>query len=448
MPLYAGVCEINITPPPDVWMAGYSFRNTPAHGVHDELYARALALDDGHTRLGIVATDLVSLDLDLVGRVRERVAEQAGIPGPALLLNSTHTHGGPLTLSFRTMGTTDPVYREILVRKIAGAVKQAASALRPARLAYGVAPCQIGADRRRTQPAGRTIRGLALAGPVAPTVQALSVTDHAGDPFALLMLHACHPVTSGADTLISADWCGYACRVVQEATGGAVTPLLLQGCCGNINPLRMGGFEDAEASGREVGRAALAALGRAEPLGRCPLAFSETVLSLPQLRPDAEEETRTLLEFEPQLAEARDKSAAAGQLLYLEGRVDCARDRLALTKLADPDLALPFAIQHLSVGGADLLGLPGEMFVQYQNDFSSQNTRPVFCAAFSNGCHGYVPTAADYPYGGYEVAEAYRYYGTLMISDACEPLIREEVYRLLGIEEPDWTPYSVFADGR
>ena len=65
MPLYARVCETDITPPPDVWMAGYSFRHTPAHGVHDELFARALVLDDGHTRLAIVATDLVSLDTEL-----------------------------------------------------------------------------------------------------------------------------------------------------------------------------------------------------------------------------------------------------------------------------------------------------------------------------------------------------------------------------------------------
>jgi hypothetical protein len=49
------------------------------------------------------------------------------------------------------------------------------------------------------------------------------------------------------------------------------------------------------------------------------------------------------------------------------------------------------------------------------------------------------------PDGGYEVGDAFHYYGTLMISDDCERLIREEVYRILGIENPDPTPYAVHA---
>jgi len=126
MPLYAGVGETNITPPPDVWMAGYSLRSSPAVGVHDDLFARALVLDDGEFRMGLVAMDLVSLDFELVQRIREGVSAQAGIPGEALLLNATHTHGGPGTRIFRTCGPPDPIYREIVVRKIIGVVKQAA----------------------------------------------------------------------------------------------------------------------------------------------------------------------------------------------------------------------------------------------------------------------------------------------------------------------------------
>ncbi len=432
-------------------MAGYSFRDAPARGIHDELKARVLVLDDGLTRLGIVAMDLISLDLHLVERIRECVAATTGIPGPALLLNATHTHGGPLTLSFRTMGTADSAYQEILVRKIAGAVAQAVANLRPARLSYGESPCQIGANRRPIYPESREIRGFAYAGPVAPSVQTLSVTNSGGDPLALLILHACHPVTQEGDNmLITADWCGFACKHVREATGGRVMPFLLQGCCGNINPIRWRGFVDAEANGRDVGRAALSAMQRATPLednAPSSLRYAETVLSLPQIPPDATEEERIIADFEVQLSQARAENAPKGKILYLEGRWDCARERLAVAKLPDAELSQPFAVQHLSVGGVDFLGMPGEMFVQYQNDFSAQCPRPVFTTAFSNGCHGYVPTAADYAYGGYEVTGAFHYYGTLMISDDCEQLIRDEVYRLLQIEDPDRTPYSVFATG-
>lgn len=444
MPLYAGVCETNITPPPDLWMAGYAYRSTPAQGIHDELFARAIVFDDGYVRSGIVAMDLIGLDQELVVRIRQDVSEKTGIPGSALLLNATHTHGGPATQTFRTMGPTDPVYREIVVRKIVGVVKKAAEGLRPARLAYGVSPCQIGVNRRHTYPDGRAVLGYNYAGPVAPTVQALRVEDSTGIPFALLFLHACHPVVLGGSNLqITADWCGYACRFIQEASKGAVMPFLLQGCCGNINPIRSGTFAAAELSGQEVGRAALTAMENASPIEETRLACQESVLSLPQLLPDGEYEERAIADYERLLTQAKGENAAYGRVLFLEGRLDCARERLAVARTQDSALIQNFAIQHLRIGGAHFLGLPGEMFVQYQNDFSEQCPAPVFSAAFSNGCHGYVPTAADYPYGGYEVGDAFHYYGTLMISDDCERLIREEVYWMLGVETPDRTAYSV-----
>ena len=94
-------------------------------------------------------------------------------------------------------------------------------------------------------------------------------------------------------------------------------------------------------------------------------------------------------------------------------------------------------------GMAKDYAFPAEMFVQYGLDFQAQSEKPVFALGFTNGVHGYVPTAADYPYGGYEVNNAHRYYGLLMFSPACERLIRQAVYELLGIEKPDWTPYTV-----
>jgi hypothetical protein len=113
---------------------------------------------------------------------------------------------------------------------------------------------------------------------------------------------------------------------------------------------------------------------------------------------------------------------------------------------SDPmPLTKPFAIQRLRIGDAQILGMPAEMFVQYQLDFERQSAGVVLSLGYTNGVHGYVPTAADYPYGGYEVDGANRYYGTLMYAPSCEMLIREEAYHLLGIREPDRSPYRVDA---
>jgi hypothetical protein len=98
-------------------------------------------------------------------------------------------------------------------------------------------------------------------------------------------------------------------------------------------------------------------------------------------------------------------------------------------------------LQRLTIGGAHLIGMPAEMLVQYGLDFERQSPSPAMALGYTNGVHNYVPTAADYALGGYEVEAAHVYYNTLMFTDACEKRIRSAVYELLGLERPDWTPY-------
>ena len=217
MPLYAGICATDITPPPGVWMGGYAARLTGAVGVHDPLYARALVLDNGVRRVGLIAADLVSLDPDIVERVRAGVTAQAGIAPDALMLHCTHTHAGPLVKSFRGMGVRDGAYVDLLIRKLIGAVRQALEEMRPAHLTYGEAPAQIGVNRRQTLPDGPVVIGKEFGGAVAPVVQALCVNGADSRLFALLFCHACHPTILGGENLhLSAEWPGVAVARLKE----------------------------------------------------------------------------------------------------------------------------------------------------------------------------------------------------------------------------------------
>ena len=52
---------------------------------------------------------------------------------------------------------------------------------------------------------------------------------------------------------------------------------------------------------------------------------------------------------------------------------------------------------------------------------------------FANGCIGYVPTADEYPLGGYEIDEAYKVYPSVqMIAPESDALIRREVGELIA----------------
>jgi len=76
----AGVASTIITPPVGGWLLGPVARST---GVHDDLYAKALVLDDGNQSVAIVCLDLVGLSHafndELVELIRDRTDRGGGL---------------------------------------------------------------------------------------------------------------------------------------------------------------------------------------------------------------------------------------------------------------------------------------------------------------------------------------------------------------------------------
>ena len=86
--------------------------------------------------------------------------------------------------------------------------------------------------------------------------------------------------------------------------------------------------------------------------------------------------------------------------------------------------SLPFEVQAVRIGDTALVTLPGEVFAEIGTRIDDAAPfRQTTVLAYTNGCHGYVPTASAYKEGGYEVDDAIRYYGTLMFAPASESQI-------------------------
>src|ERR1700758_5615103 len=78
LPLRAGVARVEITPAAFMPMYGYTKRKCgPANGTHDPLFAKAVVLAAGDSRLAIVTLDLGSIAAD---NLRRDIAEKLGIP--------------------------------------------------------------------------------------------------------------------------------------------------------------------------------------------------------------------------------------------------------------------------------------------------------------------------------------------------------------------------------
>src|SRR5690242_15909233 len=123
-----GAC--NITPNVGCQMAGFDARKGVAEGVHDELFSRALVIDDGATKTALVSVELLGIEGRLATRVRADSEKRPGIPAQNVVLAATHTHCGPTTFNhFYSQGQAlDGEYLDKLANAIAASVEDAHAA--------------------------------------------------------------------------------------------------------------------------------------------------------------------------------------------------------------------------------------------------------------------------------------------------------------------------------
>jgi len=87
----AGAAKGNITPELGGKIVG-GFSPFPATHVHDDLWVRALVLDDGKTRVAVAVCDLIGISQDVSDKAQQLLQEETGLPARNLLVAATHTH--------------------------------------------------------------------------------------------------------------------------------------------------------------------------------------------------------------------------------------------------------------------------------------------------------------------------------------------------------------------
>lgn len=249
--LKAGVARVEITPSTSMQMYGYANRKCgPSNGTHDPLFAKALVLEAGDTRLAIVTMDLGSIVSE---NLRRDVAAKLNIP--VLLLSVSHDHSAPSYLPFGgnpTSGAEASAYLAELETKVFGIVRDASKAMFPARLGVARGSLQLGYNRLLLRDDGRA-RALfdnmerVPYGPVDPEFVLLRIDDISGNPRALMVHYAVHAVVMGTTSCkYSADYPGVMQAMVEKQMKGTQV-MFVQGGAGDINPLFEGRSGNEEA---------------------------------------------------------------------------------------------------------------------------------------------------------------------------------------------------------
>ncbi|MCP4786432.1 MAG: hypothetical protein GY903_31280 [Fuerstiella sp.] len=91
-----GFSRVRITPDQPVRMSGYASRKEPSSGVASDLFAKAMVLEDGAGRRGvIVTTDLIGFRSSVAESTCALIMDRTGLQRNQILINSSHTHTGP-----------------------------------------------------------------------------------------------------------------------------------------------------------------------------------------------------------------------------------------------------------------------------------------------------------------------------------------------------------------
>jgi hypothetical protein len=398
----AGVGRIIITPERPIYMSGYAGRDHPSEGAIQDLWAKALVLEDHQgARVIIVSTDLIGLPRSITDIVAARLQKEYGIDRAQLVLNSSHTHTGPfISHNLETIFELGPAdsqvvseYASALTDKLVMVVGAAIKDLSPANLSFGNGRASFAINRRQSSPKG-VIIGENSNGPGDPEVPVLKVAAPDGKVRAVLFGYACHNTTlTGQFYRISGDYAGFSAIAIEEANPGA-TAMFIMLCGADQNPHPRGTLELAEQHGKALAAEVNRVLGGKLAKVHGPIRSAFQVVELgfaPQSR---------------EIFEARLKESNVYHVRH-------AKAMLRFYEDGNPIRRYPYPVQAIQFGkDLTVVALGGEVVVDYDLRIKQEyGSKGIIVAGYSNDVMSYIPSLRVLKEGGYEADESMIYYG-------------------------------------
>jgi neutral ceramidase len=416
----AGVAKVTITPKESVWQAGYASRTHASEGKLHDLWAKALALEDENgKRAVLVTTDMLGFPKAMSDRIRAQLNRQFGLANAQIILNSSHTHSGPVLddalLDIYPLDANEQAkinrYSRQLEAQVIALVGQALKDLEAVELfaQNGVTRFQV---NRRNNKEGALREQTELKGPNDYAVPVIKALTPKGVLKAIVFGYACHPTVLDLYQF-SGDFPGFAQLELEKAHPEA-TALFFQGAAGDQNPLPRRTVSLARQYGRELAAAVDRVLE--EPMrplsATLTTAYSE--IQLPLSAPPTEAE----------LLKTQNEN-----IPYLK--------RWATRVLSEMKQGKPFItsysypLQAWKLGEQSMFVFGGELVIEYAIGCKKRFGQDTFVMAYSNDVMGYIPSATILKEGGYEGASSQMVYGLPSVWDASVPdLIYAEIDKL------------------
>ena len=427
--LHVATFRFDVSPPIGHSLCGGWIK--PVVDYDDRLEAIGFVLLGAGKPIVICAVDWTGILNEAHLAWRTALAAAAGTTPDRVSVHCVHQHNAPLVcFDAERFVSGQPdlphVFDRDFHRRCLDAARDAVttalpSARRVTHIAQGMARIEEVASNRRverdagghvTRMRGSSCKDPALAalpeGTIDPVLRTVAFFDRATKIVAC-HYYATHPMSYYGDGRVSSDFCGLARKRRQQDEPGCAH-LYFTGCAGNI---AAGKYNDGSAASRVRlteriyrGMVASESALRPEPLGSLEWR-TELIQPVPN----------------PEIVKAALQELMTKRT---DGLVFRMRPAFKLASIQRYERKVPFVLNALHLNDVALLHLPAEPFVEYQ--LRAQALRPgktVAIAAYGDLGPWYIPTAVEFPAGGYEVEYAF-----------CEPATDEILFgairRLLG----------------
>jgi hypothetical protein len=333
---------------------------------------------DARRRLVLITADTIWFSDDGARALRRAVAERAQCDEPSVVLAASHTHGTPQPDRRFRLGEYDPDFERRITEGVLATVETAlANSPTAVSIAYGASrlarPAAVNRRRQAWYPKGnrlaRRVQNLPnRAAPCDNTASVLAFRDAGGQPVAVVVHFACHPV-SDPDGTLGPDFPGAMREALRSQLPAGTLVGFLQGFCGDVRP----------------------------NLIHRPRGLKDHALELvigPRFRPSQDGDSAQLGKALAAVAER----ALAGAVGVEGTALGAMREALPVRGASGRVLERDLDVTVWRIGSFALVLASGEML----SALDHPDPR-ILSVGYANGMVGYVAPEPEYAGGGYEI---------------------------------------------
>lgn len=424
-PTYMGYEERIITPEKPVQMAGYDARiDNCSRGVMKDLKAQILVIKKNEERFCLITIDSLGFTVELTSFLRRKAAEILSAKMEQVMICFSHTHAAP-------NAAVEKEYYDFVCQSILSGVKNADESMVPVYAGWGIAENTVGMNRRESDQ------------PIDPRMGILKICGKDQEKIKVLVVRVtahCN-VLMPDNYLISPDYFGEAREALERRYGCNV--MMVQGASGDVRPryrqenadyLEIHPAEEhlmdnsVQMKERSDAQSQKALKDMAEAICESLYPVVNLIKTEPVSRVSMFSVKSSFYADVPALNRAGEIAAEAWEMGRIDGK-GWLREVERLLNKGEKKQGAEIEIQFFAVNDGCLCGVPNEVMSDIAvNIWKKSNNPMLFFNGYTNGCSSYLPTAAEYDKGGFEVLWSnllyYQYHGRVM------PLNRDTAKRL------------------